>query len=101
MREGKEEGDAGEREEERPGSSSRAVARLGRLGERRRKGREEVRAVDRTWKDGGNEGKETRGGGRGNGRGSAKPRCRRFGFGKSAFVGNRARLAREGRDQWP
>lgn len=40
-------------------------------------------------------------GSRGNGRGSAKPRCRRFGFGKSAFVGNRARLAREGRDQWP
>lgn len=35
------------------------------------------------------------------GRGNAKPRCRRFGFGKSAFVGNRARSAREGRDQWP
>lgn len=70
-----------------------------------------------TWKDGGNEGEGdgvaapmvmgVRGGGEGgrepgkNGRSSAKPRCRRFGFGKSAFVGNRARSAREGRDQWP
>lgn len=34
-------------------------------------------------------------------RGNAKPRCGRFEFGKSAFVGNRARSAREGRDQWP
>lgn len=62
-----------------------------------------------TWKDGGNEGEDdgmaAPMGGWGengkNGRSSAKPRCRRFGFGKSAFVGNRARSAREGRDQWP
>lgn len=46
-------------------------------------------------------GRVDEGGSREYGRGNAKPRCRRFGFGKSAFVGNRARSAREGRDQWP
>lgn len=33
--------------------------------------------------------------------GQRKTACGRFGFGKLAFVGNRARSAREGRDQWP
>lgn len=77
-----------------------SVRKVRGAGERRRKGR---RYGGSTWKYGGNEGEggwETEGT-KGNGRSSAKPRCRRFGFGKSAFVGNRARSAREGRDQWP
>lgn len=60
MRRGWERG-YGEKREAR--SSSRAVARLGRLGERRKKGK---RCGRSTWKDGGNEGREkTRGTGEG------------------------------------
>lgn len=78
--------------------SGRSVRKVRGAGERRRKGRRiDVEAWRKRGRrrlgDGGP--RETGGAQR------AKPRCRRFGFGKSAFVGNRARSAREGRDQWP
>jgi len=69
------------------------VDRRGRMEETR----EKTRGVAAHWRRGG----WVNGGSKEYGRGNAKPRCRRFGFGKSAFVGNRARSAREGRDQWP
>jgi len=77
-----------------------SVRKVRGAGERRRKGRR-IDVEARWRKRGRRRLGDARRGTKGNGRGSAKPRCRRFGFGKSAFVGNRARSAREGRDQWP